>query len=47
MDLTTALQQNSLIYNSKGGMYHHSSFNANLDNLKPHTRLLICEKGLK
>ena len=31
MSLTTALQQNSLIENSKGGMYHHTSYNANLD----------------
>lgn len=31
MNLTTALQQNSLIYNSKGGKYHHTSYNANLD----------------
>ena len=31
MNLTAALQQNSLIENSKGGMYHHSSYNANLD----------------
>ena len=31
MDLTTALQQNSLIYNSKGGKYYNTSFNANLD----------------
>ena len=31
MNLTTALQQNSLIENSKGGMYYHTSYNANLD----------------
>ena len=31
MSLTTALQQNSLIKNTKGGMYHHTSYNANLD----------------
>ena len=31
MSLTTALQQNSLIENTKGGMYHHTSYNANLD----------------
>lgn len=31
MDLTTALQQNSLTLNSKGGMYYHTSYNANLD----------------
>lgn len=31
MNLITALQQNSLIENSKGGMYHHTSYNANLD----------------
>lgn len=31
MNLTTALQQNSLIENTKGGMYYHTSYNANLD----------------
>ena len=31
MSLINALQQNSLIENSKGGLYHHTSFNANLD----------------
>ena len=31
MNLTTSLQQNSLIENTKGGMYYHTSYNANLD----------------
>jgi hypothetical protein len=31
MSLITALQQNSLIKNTKGGMYYKTSFNANLD----------------
>ena len=31
MNLTTALQQNSLIKNTKGAMYYHTSYNANLD----------------
>ena len=31
MSLINALQQNSLIENSKGGLYHHTSFNSNLD----------------
>lgn len=31
MSLIKALQQNSLIENSKGGLYHHTSYNANLD----------------
>lgn len=31
MNLITALEQNSLIENTKGGMYYNSSYNANLD----------------
>ena len=31
MNLITTLQQNSLILNTKGGLYHHTSYNANLD----------------
>jgi hypothetical protein len=31
MNLTTALEQNSLTVNTKGGMYYHTSYNANLD----------------
>lgn len=31
MNLLTAMEKNSLIENSKGGMYYHTSYNANLD----------------